>query len=667
MLKKIQEYYALECAGWFLLLVMECLYLTDTFNSLGPAYITCIVLLGLIVAYYSWKFCHLTAAIKSIRSFPFIVVFFNAIVCAAMSILVLVNTSSDNYVAAGSSGRSDTDFDMYLLFADYFLVIMLPFAIILIESSLKISKFTRFVAPIGLCVVALYNTFYAYFRLWDDYILCTFNNGNQVTARTIQGQAWLLLCIFLLKMVFRVFVDPNHERFSLIESKINRKAIFETISFNYKQYKSTKYQTLTAGGGGGHGGDIADNEDDNEEYQKLNTNRFSLMTSMMRDSIMRDSIMSTGVTTTLGGRDVRSSRITSGMTSGMTSGHLAQFGNSNSNSNSRYGINNNYKNGENQSSSEMSKMSKIEKKSSSKTSDATNKYSLENMTDPNAEYNARYLVYEKYIIIFVMCLAFGFCVSYFVMYVIIPDLLAIDIIEVITAVFFILPSMYVLYRQCWVHWHIIQVLFAYYLHQFRCLLLLLSVFGLFILQIYKVCALVDNHWYASLCRILASNFAIFLCLIRDCFVLKAMPFYASIFMVILLFSVCIFYMIDLEMGEPYDLYPRWLLFCEKQLVYQVLVVTLLLGYCVIVDPQHEHFVLIRGKIKRYHIFGKNNNVTNGALYENITNNDMSNSRLINVVRPPRKILVDNDKRQHTKSPKSYVMIALTDIDNEMIH
>ena len=67
-----------------------------------------------------------------------------------------------------------------------------------------------------LIILATYNVIFCYSNKWYDVILIWFNNGNKITARYIQSQLWLLVFIFLTRMVFRVCIDPTHQKFSLI-------------------------------------------------------------------------------------------------------------------------------------------------------------------------------------------------------------------------------------------------------------------------------------------------------------------------------------------------------------------------------------------------------------------------------------------------------------------
>ena len=231
-----------------------------------------------------------------------------------------------------------------------------------------------------------------------------------------------------------------------------------------------------------------------------------------------------------------------------------------------------------------------------------------------------------------------------------------NIIQSISALCVMFPLCYILYKQCYLNF---KIIFIYYLHEFRCVILILCIICLFFIRISKLLfSNIDSEWCAILSRIFSTSFAIFLVLARDSFAYP-MPFYVSLFLVFLLFSISAAFMIDLEKDDSYNSYPKWLQFIEKQIIYQVFIITLLLFYNIIVDPKQKYFVLIRSKIKRYHLFGNKNDQT--KTYKiNYNMHDGISSSSKRLLRAPKIDTINYNNNQ-----KSYAMIALTDLDNEM--
>ena len=205
--KVFHEYYILEILAWMLFFSLDTFYLLNVAKDMPVVFVIMLGIYVLTIGYYSYHYCNFTAAMQSILTFGFIVVIFNTLIIVSMSLFILYYDKSDD---------DPSGIPVYLLYTNYFIALIMPFSIILIESAYKISKFTRFVAPLLLCIISIYNVYYTYFDLWYDIDLITFKTGNSITARNIQAQAWLQIFIFFIRMVFRVFIDPNHTKFSLI-------------------------------------------------------------------------------------------------------------------------------------------------------------------------------------------------------------------------------------------------------------------------------------------------------------------------------------------------------------------------------------------------------------------------------------------------------------------
>ena len=106
------------------------------------------------------------------------------------------------------------------------LLITILISLINIECSPVISNVARFIYPVTIVFISIFNIFYAHNK-WHDVTLSFFD--GTVSIKEIELACHVQIILFGWTLIFRVFYDPKHLKFSIVGTKIRRSDIIPNI------------------------------------------------------------------------------------------------------------------------------------------------------------------------------------------------------------------------------------------------------------------------------------------------------------------------------------------------------------------------------------------------------------------------------------------------------
>ena len=160
--------------------------------------------------------------------------------------------------------------------------------------------------------------------------------------------------------------------------------------------------------------------------------------------------------------------------------------------------------------------------------------------------------------------------------------------DCVACILFVILSVIILYKYCYFR------LFAYFIHEFRCWMLFLSIIVIYICAVFEIVWKINNtynidsdvvivkeynssifdsnvnrlEWYNHVTQATVYNTAIFLCIARDAMIIP-FPHVLSVFLIITLLLTSMYAIFEDTFGYSCILYPNWFLFLQKEAYYQV--------------------------------------------------------------------------------------------------